>query len=410
MDAESLNKKTVATLKALCKKMGVKCAGTKAQHIDALLMAEAAKEGIKEVKIPTKNPTKKSKSPVRGRSKSPKKPTKKVVKKSKSPARKSKSPKKPTKKVARKSKSPARGRSKSPKKSTKKSTKSKSPKKMSPEFIIEIPTTSPTKKKSPKPIKKSPVKGRKSPVKSTKKTATKKSPVKKAKTCVDKEDPLLCGEDQICSAPSGRCIKDTKVNRHGSKNDKAELLVDGRVIVGTVATITKLEQILGGTITLPGAKKSPSKKSPVKKAKSPARKKKSPARKSPVKKAKSPARKKKSPARKKKSPVKKVSPAKPRTSPKGKEEESPVPSPSKKKSPKKSPQTLDDVERRLDELIEEGGNVSEIDILKAKLAKLKAAKKSPTKPIAKPKPGKVQMKEQEIYKTFTGCLSALSAE
>lgn len=371
MDAASLNKKTLAQLKKLCTSLGVTCKGTKAQHIDAILMAKAASEGIVEMELPKKKKSAKSPSLVleiptaspRSRSKSPKRGRAKTAKKAKSKSPKRASPVKAAKKTAAK------------KAVTKKVTAKKSP------------------------VKKSPVKK----AKTAKKAVAKKSPVKKAKTCVDKEDPLICDEGQICSAPSGRCVKDTKINRHGSKNDKAELLVDGRVIVGTVSTIQKLEKILGGTITLPG-------KPPAKKAKSPAKKKKSPARaKSPVKKA--------SPAKKKKSPVKAKSPAK-RTSPKGKEELSPpTPKPkSPKKSPvvkkparkpAKSPQTLEAVQRRLDKLVEEGGDQSDIEKLQKKLDDLKKKKKSPE---AKAKPGKVKMAEQEIYKTFMECLSALSAE
>jgi hypothetical protein len=452
MDAASLNKKTVATLKTLCKKLGITCSGTKAQHIDAILMSGA--EGIKEIKVPTKT-TKGAKgkvklvleiptaSPGKCKSNEVREVTAgKCIKKTQkgepfgSAALKKKygddyvfDAKLGI--VGRKADVEAyRAEHGSPRSASPRS-RSASPRSRS----ASPRSASPAKKKKAKsPAKKTKVVKKKSPAKKTK-VVKKKSPAK-AKTCVDEEDPLICGDQEICSAPSGRCIKNTKANRHGTKGDKAELNVDGRIIVGTVATIKKLETILGGTITLPEKKSPPKKaKSPVKKA--PVKKvvkAKSPVKKAPVKKvkAKSPPKKvspesseessseeepkektpvKKSPPKKKspakKAPVKKVvnakSPAK-KSPPKKK-------TPGKKSPPKKakSPQTLAAVEKRLDELLEEGGSDTEIDALKEKLAKLKAGNKSPgTK--SKAKPGKVEMKEQELYKTFMGCLSSLSAE
>jgi hypothetical protein len=463
MDEESLNAKTLSSLKTLCKKLGVECSGKKSDHVKAILMSQDAGDEkelpLKEddegeelsfvIDVPTKKTTKK------------KSPAKKTTKK-KSPAKKTAAKKSPAKKTAAKKTcvdkedpleceegeicSAPSGRcvkdtkinrhgSKNDKvellvdgrvivgtsstikklqqilggeikSSVKKTVTKKSPVKKT--VTKKSPVKKTVTKKSPvkKTVtKKSPVKKtvtKKSPVKKSpvKKTVTKKSPVKK--TCVDKEDPLECEEGEICSAPSGRCIKDTKINRHGSKNDKVELLVDGRVIVGTSSTIKKLQQLLGGEI------KSPAKKSPAKKTvkKSPSPSKKSPVKKSPVK--KSPVKKspvKKSPV--KKSPVKKSPVEKKRTSPKGKEELSPAKPTRTSKKKSGSPHTLAEVEKRLNKLVQESGDHSEIENLKEKLAKLKAGGKSPREKL---KSGKVQMKEQEIYKTFMNCLSSLSSE
>ncbi len=246
-------------------------------------------------------------------------------------------------------------------------------------------SASPVKRKSTSPRKSSsPRRSSTSPRKST--PPKKKSPAKKTKKCTDVTDWLECDKGQICSAPSGKCVKDTKINRHGSKNDKVELSVDGRTIVGTAKTIQSLQKILGGKIS--GGKKSAS---PVRSA-SPV-KRKSPRKPTPPKK-KSP-RKSPSPAKRRSSSPRRTPPRKP-TPPKKK-------SPTKKKSPsRKSPQTLAAIENRLNELLEEGGNENEIKMLKDKLSKIKTSGTTQM-------PAKVTMKQQELYKTFAGCLASLEA-
>jgi hypothetical protein len=178
---------------------------------------------------------------------------------------------------------------------------------------------SPKKKVSPK--KPSPTK---SPSKKSVKVTIAKKPAKKsakkpAKRCDDEDGS--CDPGQLCSAISGKCIKDTKTAR----KDKSELIVDGRVIIGSKKIIEDLQKKLGGIISDVTPVKKPS---PVKKVKKPVKKI------SPVK-DETPSPKKPSPEKKVKKQVKKISPVKDETpSPK-------KPSPVKKvkKQVKKKPST-----------------------------------------------------------------------
>jgi SAP domain len=125
--------------------------------------------------------------------------------------------------------------------------------------------------------------------KTTKKTVTKKkSPVKKTtkkkvsakkasakKRCDDEEDYEECDEDKVCSATSGKCVKDTKAARKG----KAELHVDGRVIIGTDKVIKDLQKVLGGKIS---GTPSPVKKKTTPKKKVSPKKKVTPKKKTPL--------------------------------------------------------------------------------------------------------------------------------
>ena len=163
-------------------------------------------------------------------------------------------------------------------------------------------------KKTPSPPKKVVVPKKSSPPKKVAKKVA-----KKAKRCDDLEDPVICGEEQVCKANTGRCVADTAAARKGM----SELKVDGRTIIGDAATIKSLQGVLGGTIS------SPSKPAAGKKV----------AKKVP----------------------KKASP--------------------KKASPKKaSPKTVSEIEERLKELI--GGDEGGDEVIEKLRAKLAAAKKT----------------------------------
>lgn len=428
--AASLNKKLVKELKEICAERGIECKGTKSTIIAAILSEYS---DAKEIKVRTKSPSKKkspirkSKSPKRGRSKSPKR---------KSPAKR---------------KSPLKCKSTEVKEVTAKKcvTKLKSglpagsaalKKKYGDDYVFDedlgvvgrsadVEEYRKSFRKSP--TKKSPVKKRKSPAK--------KSPVKKTKTikirtCIDKEDPLLCEEDEYCSATSSKAAKCVK---GPAKGDKAELNVDGRIIVGLPKVIENLQKILGGTITLPDSKKKTKQLSPIgsgdRLKKSSKRLFKGSPKGKIIKKASpdiydlplrgfsededssieiipAPTLRGKGSKglgkRAKTPPKKKTPPKRTKTPPKKK-------TPPKRKSPikVKTPQTPRSIEKRLEELAEEeAASPGEIKRLKEKLSKLKTKgkgdKKESTKTVA---PARVQMKAQEIYKTFEECLKGLNA-
>jgi len=239
---------------------------------------------------------------------------------------------------------------------------------------VEHKKVSPKKKvmKKKSPVKK--VVKKKSPVKkpSPVKKVTKKAP----KRCDAKEDPLECDEGDLCSATSGKCMKDTPAVRKG----KSELHVDGRIIVGTAETIDSLQKILGGEVKRAGAKAEKVKKvSSVKKTPTPKKRSSSPKRKS-------------STPKRTPSPVRKASSVKK------------APSAPKRASPK----DVKGLERRLEELLaEDMQDEIEISKIQAKLKALKG-KKAPS-PVAGKRAGKVEMKKQEIYDTFKKCLESLKA-
>ncbi len=71
------------------------------------------------------------------------------------------------------------------------------------------------------------------------------SPPRKPKKCTDEVDPLICDPNELCSAKSGKCIKDDARVR----KNKWILEIDGRVIIGSKKTIKKLQKSLGGGIS-----------------------------------------------------------------------------------------------------------------------------------------------------------------
>ena len=196
-------------------------------------------------------------------------------------------------------------------------------------LLPKIPTPTP-KRKMPTP-KKTPTPKRKTPT---------------PKKCTDKEDPLLCDEGEICSALSGKCIKDTARNR----KDRYVLITDdGRTIVGAQKTIEKLHSALGGTIEAPGKKPSPPKKAKI-------------------------------------------------------------------------PTTESGLQKRIRELLDEGGEDEEIGRLRDALEAMKKAKSKKTSPAGKrktspagkrkppPKPPsyRLQASKQDIAVTFANCIASLT--
>ena len=243
-------------------------------------------------------------------------------------------------------------------------------------------------------VKPSPTKKSVSPKKETpKKSPVKKSPAKKvAARCDAEEDFMECQEGTICSATSGKCVKDTKAAR----KDKAELKVDGRTIIGSLETIKNLQKILGGVIK---GIKTPS---PAKKVKKVVKKSPSP-KKTPVKKTPTP---KKTPSSARKTPSPKKTPSSAKKTPSPKKVPSPRKTPKKvspKKTPAKSPKDIRGIEKRLADLIDESGDVKEIERLRKELQELKSRQPK----TAKARPGKVEIKKQQIYDTFKECLANL---
>lgn len=100
---------------------------------------------------------------------------------------------------------------------------------------------------------------------SPKRVSPKKKAARRAAKCTDKEDPLECPDDKVCSATSGRCIGRTNLDK------KWKLRIDGRLIVGTEKVIRDLRDVLGGEIEGPGGP-SPKRKTPSPKTPSPKRK------------------------------------------------------------------------------------------------------------------------------------------
>lgn len=196
------------------------------------------------------------------------------------------------------------------------------------------------------------------PPKSPKKVAGKK---KKAR-CDDKTDFLACGDQEVCSTKSGRCVADKAANRKG----KWQLLVDGRTIVGTEDTIKELQKALGGEM------------------------------------------------RKADEKAKKASPARVVAA-----------SPKREKSPKKAPSPKDiaGIEARMGELLGGGGTNEEMKKLKKRLEELKKTagdkkspqkKKSPAKITgpdvvlrSPPKGRKIDQSVQSVYDSFSACLANL---
>lgn len=410
---EDLSEMSVVELKAMCRDLGLSgCSSAKKADLIRMIMGAQRTEEKEFTVGGDEDSEEKPKKKVAKSVKKAKSPVKKVAKKAKSPAKK--------KAPVKKAKSPMKktgGYSTMLLSELKKECKSRGMTvaecNLKKADLIALLQESEGAKKEKTPVKKekSPVKKvakkTKSPVKkvakkakSPVKKAAKKSPVKKAARCDDKEDPLQCKDGSLCSATSGKCLKDTVGNRKG----KAELRVDGRVIVGTAETISNLQKILGGEIV--GAKKA---SSPVKKTKSPVRSRSdSPVKKSPIKK-KTPIKKAKSPVRKSSSPVKRKSPVKKAKSPVKK-----ASSPAKKtKTPvsarrNASPKDVKGIEKRLEELLaEDMQDEGEITRLQAKLKALKGKKAA--SPISAKKAGKVEMKKQEIYDTFKKCLESLKA-
>jgi hypothetical protein len=192
-----------------------------------------------------------------------------------------------------------------------------------------------------------------------------KSQIKKR--CDSKINPLNCEDDQLCSADTGSCVNDTASYRKG----KYILDTDGRLIVGNKDTIEKLQNILGGNITIADKIKPTS--SPGKKSRSP----------SPGKKSRSP-----SPGKKSRSP----SPGKKSRSPSpGKKSRSP--SPGKKSSSKKQKDFQDKIDSILSE--EDSSNLQK---------KSSSQKYSKSKSSSSFKLGEAQ---NDIYETFAKCLSGL---
>ena len=73
----------------------------------------------------------------------------------------------------------------------------------------------------------------------------KKAAKKKASRCDDKDDYVKCDDDQLCSSVSGRCVKDSAVNRKGKK---VLITGDGRKIAGEEKVLKELQKVLGGKI------------------------------------------------------------------------------------------------------------------------------------------------------------------
>lgn len=189
------------------------------------------------------------------------------------------------------------------------------------DILGELPKLPTPKKATPKkttPKKATPKKGKKAAAKKGKKATTKKvATPKKAKRCDDKEDYVVCDDNEVCDATSGKCVL-------GAEGDTM-LVVDDRKFIGDEARLLELQGILGGEI-----KKAPTKKVATPKKKAPAKAKKG------GKKKKAATPKKKETPEKTPSPKKKPSPKKPKTpTPKKKETPEKTPSP-KKKSPVKA--------------------------------------------------------------------------
>ena len=393
-----LNKKKLVELRKMAADLNLDTEGKKADLIARIVDAGARKSTKKEITIgsPVKKAKKAAKKVLKKKT-SPKKVLKKKTSPKKPVAKKSKSPKKasPKKPAAKKAKSSANAAVKAKGAAKKKISKATKYSKLTKDELNEICMTrnlsedclelskeeivnlleewdrlkldkSPKKPKSP------------AAKKTAGKKVAKKTTVKKAR-CDDEKDFIECEPGTICSTTSGVCVKDTPAARKG----KSELHVDGRVIVGSSATIKNLHKILGGEIV----SASPKAKAPKKAAKKVTKKvtkKVSPVP-SPKKlpsPQKSPSPKKKSLSPKKKSP----SPKKAKKTVVKKAKKSPV------KPKVKSPSPVED----------EVADEEEKDI-KKKVASLKKGAKVSTKV----QPGKVELSKREVAETFQACLESL---
>jgi hypothetical protein len=251
----SLEGKTISELKKLARQEGIDIKGlTKKADILVKIHSEQSKESKKEeIEIkPAKKPAAKkaAKKPAAKKTKKPAaKPTKKPAAKGKKPAK--------GKKVAKKTVVPKEEGEKDYSKMllsslkrecTKKGLDCKTAKtkaaliamltgevlakKVSPKKVTKKITKKVTKKVSPKKV-------------SPKKKASPKK-AKKAARCDDQEDYVECEDGSVCNAATGRCIKDTGVNR--KKYPASITLKDGRKLIGSEESIEKIREIFGDQV------------------------------------------------------------------------------------------------------------------------------------------------------------------
>lgn len=82
---------------------------------------------------------------------------------------------------------------------------------------------------------------------------------KRSARCTDKDDFLQCDDGSVCKS-DGKCVP---INEPWQKKQHILTTPDGREIYGTKAALTKLKDILGGTIKAPKRHTPPAKKLPT---------------------------------------------------------------------------------------------------------------------------------------------------